>query len=417
MTVSLVGDGLFLVAMAWQVYELTDAPTALGLVGASMTIPHVLFLLIGGVVSDRVDRRRVMIGADLLRGAAVALLGMLAMSGSLELWHMFVVVAVYGAGTAFFGPAFDSIVPELVPEDLLVQANALDQFVRPAAWHLVGPALGGWLIAVWGTGGAFLADAFTFCVSIVAVLSMRRRHRPAPAAAAADRRSALRDVREGFAYVRSQVWLWGTFLAATIAYLMFWGPMEVLLPYLVKHELGGGPEDLGYILAAGGVGAIFAALLMGARGQPRRFITFIYVVWTVSTLAVAGYGLARFSWQAMAASFAFNAFEAAGTIVWATTKQRLVPGRLLGRVSSFDWLISTALLPISFVLAGPIAEALGVRATLIGAGAIGGLATLGFLFLPGMRTLERAGSEVAGDPDGMDLLLGRSPDFLGATRS
>jgi MFS family permease len=387
MTVSLIGDGLFLIAMAWQVYELTDAPSALGFVGVSMTVPHVVFLLVGGAVSDRADRRRIMIAADAVRGGAVVLLGMLAITGSLELWHMFAIVAAYGAGTAFFGPAFDSIVPDLVPPDDLVQANALDQFVRPAAAHLLGPALGGGLIAVAGTGGAFLADGLTFCVSIVALVSMRSV-RPLPDSA--DRSSTIGDIREGFAFVRTHVWLWGTFLAATIAYLMFWGPVEVLLPYLVKHELGGGPADLGYILAAGGVGAVCAALLMGSRRQPRRYITFIYAVWTVSTLAVAGYGLARFSWHAMVACFAFNAFEAAGTIVWATTKQRLVPGRLLGRVSSFDWLISTALLPVSFALAGPIAGALGVRTTLVAAGAIGGCATLGFLFLPAMRATERA---------------------------
>jgi DHA3 family tetracycline resistance protein-like MFS transporter len=403
MTVSLVGDGLFLVAMAWQVYELTDTPTALGFVGAAMTIPHVVFLLVGGVVSDRFDRRRVMIGADVLRGAAVALLGVLAISGTLELWHMLVVVAAYGAGTAFFGPAFDSIVPELVPEDLLVQANALDQVVRPAAWHLVGPAVGGWIIAAWGTGGAFLADALTFAVSIAAIALMRPRA-GAPAQAA-ERGSVLGDVREGFRYVRSQVWLWGTFLAATIAYLLFWGPMEVLLPYLVKHELGGGPDDLGFILAAGGVGAVFAALLMGARGQPRRCITFIYTVWTISTVAVAGYGLARTGWHAMVASFAFNAFEAAGTIVWATTKQRLVPGRLLGRVSSFDWLISTALLPVSFMLAGPVAHAFGARAALVGAGVIGGVITLGFLFLPGMRAPERIPARTAEPERASGLVL------------
>lgn len=392
MTVSLVGDGIFLVAMAWQVFELTDAPTALGLVGAAMTVPHVVFLLAGGVVSDRLDRRRVMIAADVLRGAAVGLLGILAATGSIELWHMLVIVAFYGAGTAFFGPAFDAIVPDLVPDDLLTQANALDQFVRPAAWHLLGPALGGWLIAAWGTGGAFIADALTFLVSIVAVMRMRPRL-PGTPADASD--SVIRDVREGFAYVRSQVWLWGTFLAATVAYLMFWGPVQVLLPYIVKHDLGGSPEALGFILAAGGVGAIFGAIVMGARRQPRRFITFIYVVWTLSTLAVAGYGLARHSWQAMVASFAFNALEAAGTIVWATTKQRLVPGRLLGRVSSFDWLISIALLPISFALAGPVAQALGARATLVGAGVIGGIATLAFLFLPGMRETERAAAPAA----------------------
>src|SRR5204863_7212906 len=101
--------------------------------------------------------------------------------------------------------------------------------------------------------------------------------------------SAIIEAREGFRFVRSHVWLWGTFLAATIAYLLFLGPSEVLLPFIVKNNLHGGADDLGYILAIGGVGALFAAVLVGARGQPRRSITFIYVVWTLSTLAVAGF--------------------------------------------------------------------------------------------------------------------------------
>ncbi len=148
MTVSLVGDGIFLVTIAWQVYELSDSPTALALVGVAMTIPHVVFLLVGGVVSDRFDRRRVMVSADAVRGAALVALGVLSLAGVVELWHMMLIAALYGAGTAFFGPAFDAIVPELVPSDELTQANSLDQFVRPAALGLAGPALGGVLIAV-----------------------------------------------------------------------------------------------------------------------------------------------------------------------------------------------------------------------------------------------------------------------------
>ena len=114
----------------------------------------------------------------------------------------------------------------------------------------------------------------------------------------------------------------------------------------------------------------------------------MYVAWTLSTLAVAGYGLAHVPWQAMIACFLFNALETAGTIVWATTKQRLVPRHLLGRVSSLDWFISIGLLPLSFALTGPVANLFGARATLIGAGVLGAIVTLSFLFLPGMRSIE-----------------------------
>ena len=389
MVVSLLGDGIFLVAMAWQVYELSDAPTALSIVGIAMSTPHLFLLLIGGVVSDRFDRRAVMIGADLVRGAAVGAMGFLSLSGNIEVWHIAVLAGFYGSGTAFFGPSFDAIVPDLVPSDLLTEANALDQFVRPAAWQLAGPAIGGLAIGAWGVGSAFLLDAGTFAVSIVALVAMRPRPR---ASTPDDGATVFRDVAEGFRFIRSHVWLWGTFLAATLAYLSFLGPIEVLLPLIVKNEMGRSARDLGFILAVGGIGSISAAIFVGHRGIPRRNMTFIYICWTISTLAVAGYGLARVPWQAMIAAFVFGSLESAGLIAWATTKQRFVPGRLLGRVSSLDWFISIGLVPLSYALTGPLAELFGARTTLVGAGILGSAVTFAFLFLPGMRDIERGGS-------------------------
>jgi MFS family permease len=388
MTVSLLGDGITTIALVWQAYEISNAPTAFSMIGFSMAVPHVVLLLVGGAVSDRFDRRRVMLAADLVRMVSVIALGALSLSSHIEIWNMMVIAACYGAGTAFFGPAFDAIVPDLVPEAELTQANSLDQFVRPAAFRMVGPALGGWLIAAFGgrCGGAFLLDGATFAISVACLLSMRSHLVPSEGRPPA---SMVSEIREGFRYVRTQVWLWGTFLAATLAYLIFWGPAEVLLPFIVKEEMGGSASDLGFILGAGGIGAMFAAVSMGNRAMPRRHVTFMYLVWTVSTLMIAGYGLVRFPWQAMAFCFAFNALESAGLIVWITTKQRLVPGRLLGRVSSFDWFISIGLVPLSYAFTGPVAEAVGARPTLVAAGLLGGAVTLVFLFLPGMRAIER----------------------------
>ena len=119
MTASLLGDGIFYVALAWQAYELSNTPSALSTIGVAMTIPHVVFLLAGGVVSDRFDRRRVMMAADALRALAVGVMGLLALTGGLQQWHMLVLAGVFGAGTAFFGPAFDAIVPGLVPDEEL----------------------------------------------------------------------------------------------------------------------------------------------------------------------------------------------------------------------------------------------------------------------------------------------------------
>jgi MFS family permease len=385
MCVSLLGDGIFLVAMAWQVYALSNAPTALAIVGITMTVPTIAFLLLGGVVSDRFDRRRVMVGADVLRGLAVGLLALLSLTGVLELWHIAALAAVYGAGTAFFSPSFDALVPEVLPPGDLAQANALDQFVRPIALRLAGPALGGVLIELFGAGTAFALDAASFLVSAAALLAMAPAARRALPAGGA---SVVRDMREGLRYVRSHVWLWATFASAAIAYLLFMGPAEVLLPYIVKNDLHGSAADLGIVFAAGGIGSVGCAVVLGQRGLPRRDITFMYVTWTLATLAVAGYGLASAVWQLMLASLAFNALETAGTIVWATAKQRHVPAALLGRVSSLDWLISIGLLPLSFALTGPISGAIGAQSTLIAAGVLGAVVTFAALLLPGMREVE-----------------------------
>ncbi len=385
MTVSLVGDGVFLVAIAWTAYSLWNTPAALSIVGIAMTVPMIACLLFGGVISDRFDRRRILLYADLGRGLVVALLAALALADALTFAWLVVIVAAYGVGAAFFTPAFESIVPTIVDPDDLAQANALDQFVRPIAFRLVGPALGGLLISLVGVGGAFALDAASFLVSGITVLGLRPAGVAHPATG-----STIAAVTDGLRFVRRNVWLWGTLLSAAVSYLAFLGPTEALLPFVVKNTLHGSATDLGLVFAAGGIGAVGAAVFMGQRGQPRRDMTFMYVCWTVATLAVVGYGVSRTIPQLMVACLTFNALEAAGTIMWSTVKQRHVPSGLLGRVSSLDWLISISLLPVSFAITGPVAGLVGVRATLVGAGLIGAAATLSALFLPGMRSVEGA---------------------------
>jgi MFS family permease len=384
-TASLLGDGAFLVALAWQVYAMSGGPTGMSLVGIAMTVPTIAFLLIGGVASDRFERRRLLVGADLLRAVALALLAGLTIGGQLELWHVVGLAALYGTGAAFHAPAFDALVPEILDGDRLAQANALDQLMRPLALRLAGPALGGVLVGLTGAGGVFVLDCATFLMAAGTVLLMTpgRGHR-----AAAEGGSMAADLKEGWRFVRGHAWLWATFASAAVAYLLFMGPVEVLLPWVVKEGMKGSAFDLGLVFAAGGLASMLCAVGLGRFGLPRRGITFMLVAWTAATVAVAGYGAASAIWQLMLASAAFNALETAGTIVWATTKQRHVPGALLGRVSSLDWLISVGLLPLSFALTGPVSEVIGARATLVGAGLLGAVVTLAALYVPGMRDLD-----------------------------
>jgi MFS family permease len=383
MTVSLLGDGIFVVANAWQVYDLDNDPVALSLVGTAWTLGMVAFLLTGGVVTDRVDRRRVLIAADLLRGVAVLAIGVLSLTGAIEIWHLVALSLFMGIGEAFFGPAFGAIVPEVVARELLVQANALDQLVRQAAARLAGPALGGIVVAAVGVGSAFLVDAGTFALSALCVGAMSARALPVERT-----ESMRREIREGLQYVRREPWLWATLIAASVSLLFFLGPIEVLLPYVVRNDLDAGAGGYGAVLAATGVGAVATSLVLSQVGVPRRYLTFMYLTWGVATLPFLIYAFGTSLWQFLVFAVFEGACMAAGGVVWGTLMSTRVPPDLRGRVHSLDWLVSIGLTPVSFALTGPVSKAIGIDATLVLAAVVPALAMLVLYVIAGLRRDE-----------------------------
>jgi DHA3 family tetracycline resistance protein-like MFS transporter len=385
--ISLLGDGFFSVALAWQVYEISNLPTALSLVGAAWTLPVVIFILLGGVFSDRYDRRWLMIGADVVRAVAIGLLGFLSISGVLELWHVIALIAFVGLGDAFFNPASTAIVPDLLPDELLPQANALQGLVRPMMVRLVGPAIGGFVVAAVGPGVAFLVDGATFLVSMVLLAAISAR--PVRAATAASLRRTIAEVGEGLAFVRRTPWLWATLVSAMFSLLLFVGPVQVLLPFLVKNRLALEADALGLIFAVGGVGSVLAAVAVGQLGLPRLRVTVMYAAWALGVALLAGYGLMTSLWHALVVGFVSAALFEIGAIIWVTLLQQLVPRRLLGRVSSLDWLVSTGLVPVSFALTGPVSEMIGPGTTMVAGGLIGSVLMGALLFWPGVRDPER----------------------------
>ena len=371
---SLVGDGIFTVAITFQVLEIDDRPGALSLVLLAGSAGLVACLLAGGVISDRVERRRVLIASDLVRLGAVGALGALSLAGVLEVWHAVVLMVVYGAGEAFFVPAFGAIMPALVPSEELVQANAVHGVVRPLALRFAGPALGGALVAGIGAGEALVVDAATFGVSALCVLALRARSH-----AGGVREGALREVAVGWRYVRSQPWLWATLASALLAVLCIVGPLQVLLPLVIRNELGGDAGTFGAVLAVSGLGGVAAGAAMGSFGIGSRPIRLMFVVWGVSTLPMCGYAVATSTWQLFPLAAIEGAGMTAGQVVWSTLMQTRVPGALLGRVSALDWLVSAALAPLSFALTAPAAAAFGVSATLVVAGLVSSLGTFALL--------------------------------------
>ena len=387
--VSLVGDGVYTLAIAWQVYLLSNSPTALAMVGLAWSLPQVLLMLGSGALADRVDRRGLMIIGDVIRLVAISTVGSLSLADALTIPLLVGLVAVYGVGQAIFGPAFSSIVPSIVPPDLLVEANSLGQFVRPIAMTLLGPLIGGFLVGRFGAGWAFIADGGTFAFSALMILLMRVRK--------AEREPGNEDsiwveAKEGIRYVRQQTWIWVAMAGAFVSLLCVWGPWETLVPFVVKYDLKGSATDLGLIFGAGGVASVLAAVVMGQVGLPRRAVTLLYLSWALGMLMTAGFGVIDSIWQGMAVAFVSEGSITVLVIVWVTLVQRLVPTELLGRVFSLDWMISLGGVPLSFAIVGPLAAAIGARTTLIAAGVLGASVTLLFMFIPGARGPERDGS-------------------------
>lgn len=398
-TVSMFGDGIYFVTIAWEVYRLSNAPTALGVVSAAFALPQVLLLLLGGVLSDRLDRRLVMLLGNVVSGLMIGGLGILVVLHRIGIWEIVVLVAVYGVSQAFFLPASRAIVPSLIESDLMPQAAATEQFLQPLT-TLVGSGLGGLLIAVGGTGGAFLIDAGTFLVAAATLAAMSSGKLAAVDAEVktpSGRFAILHEAREALVIVRGTPWIWAGLAAAGIANIALTGPLTVLVPYLVKYTFHSGPEILGLIGATGAVGSILTAVYVGWRGVPRHDVAWIFLSWTVGTGALVLMGLTGMAWELMPLTMVTMGGISLGNLIWFSKMGVEVPGHILGRVASLDMMVSFSLTPVSNAVTGPVAGVIGPRLVLVIAGAFGSVATLAFLVLvPGLTAGRRPKAVGAG---------------------
>jgi hypothetical protein len=256
----------------------------------------------------------------------------------------------------------------------------------PLAASFAGPAIGGGIVAAFGAGTAFVLDGVSFFLAVCTLGFVGAR----PAArilGIGDRRSVFQDLRESFGFVRAHSWLWGTLLWSLLVLPLTMAPYVVLLPYLVKNELGGDAQDLGLVYAVGGLSGIVMALAVSQFGVPRRHMTFMWAMFAIGSIDLAVFALTQEPWHAMLVAL-FEAAWFGGMLVWNPLLQRAVPNELLGRVRSVDWLTSIGLVPVSYAVIGPLADAFGVRPVLFACGAFGLALTLVAYFLPGMRETE-----------------------------
>jgi Transmembrane secretion effector len=375
---SLLGSGMAQIALTFAVLDSGGSAAGLGVVFAAAVLPTVAFLLGGGVLADRLGRRRVMLGADAGRLLVQATLAAALFAGRPPIWAFAVLAGLGGAGDAFFTPALGGLTPQLVPPGRLADANALLGVAQSAA-QVAGPALAGVLIAVTGPAVVIAVDAATFGVSVLALA--RLRVPAAPAAAT----SPWRDLADGWAQFRAQAWLCVTTVQFALFNLVSWAPYLLLGPILARAYLGGA-RAWGIASAAFAAGAIAAgAALVGRR--PRRPLV-------VAVAAAAGYGAPCLALAARAplpvvagaAALAGTASATFGTY-WSTVMQQRVPPALLARTTALGLTGAYALGAAGYAVIGPVAGLVGDRRLLGLAGGYAVASSVVVLALPAIRAV------------------------------
>jgi MFS family permease len=379
-TISALGDALVPLAITFAVLDLTGSAADLGIVFASFMAARVIFMLAGGVWSDRLPRNLVMIAADVVRAGTQALLALAFFTDSVAIWHLAVASFLVGGASAFFGPASTGLVKTIVGPERLQEANALLNIAQNAI-HIFGPVTAGALVVLVGFGPVFAIDAITFALSAVCLLAMR-----APALRRPERRSFVAEARQGLNEVLSRTWLWSAFIVFSISNVTI-AMYFVLGPLVVERELGGA-ADWGLLLTGGGAGGLLGSFIALRYKPARPLIPGFLLMLFVSLQILALVPPLPIAALMVAAGLGFASISIGNTL-WDTMLQQHIPEESISRVSSLDWMISLVFMPLGYVLAGPLAEAIGVEVTLTLAAAVGATANLGLLLVPSVRNLRR----------------------------
>jgi MFS family permease len=389
---SVVGDRMTQVVLPFAVLSIGGSVTDVGLVAAAGFVPFILLGLIGGVVADRMDRRRILVISDVVRLASQATAGVLLVSGAAEVWHLAALTAVFGAADSFFSPAFTGLLPLTIAEPHHLQpANAL-RGLSFSTGSIAGPVLAGLLVAFIGEGGALLVDAGTFGVSVVCLLALRprvvERGDPEPFAA---------DLRGGWREVRARSWVWSFLLAMVVYHVVVLPSVFVLGPVLMDDEASGA-SSWAVIVAAFGAGSMVADLLL-LRWRPAFALRAAAVALAVASCQAVIIGSGLPVGLIAAVEFVAAIGVSAFFTLWETSLQEHIPQHAISRVSSYDYAASAGMMPLGMIVAGPVSDALGVHETLAGMSVIGIAAAAACLAVPAVRQLPRAAVRDTAAPD------------------
>jgi MFS family permease len=376
LVLSSFASGVWVVGLVWEVIRIGGGPGQLSVVTTANAIGVLLPALLGGVVADRVPQKLILLcvaGVELFGMSVVAALSL---SDLTQLWHLAAISFLTGVGMAFYYPAYSAWIPALVPESDLLAVNGFEGMVRPTIGQAIGPGVAGLVVGTVSAGAAVSVAALAALLGLLALTTVPRTpvRRDLGADTGGSRvAAALHDMREGFGYMVRTPWLLATLVFASLMILVMLGPFEVLIPFLIKDRLGGGPGDHAMVMAAFGIGGALGSLAMASLRLPRRYLTVMNLMWGLGCLPLVVIGLATTIWLVVASAFVLGLMFSAPMVIWGTLLQRRVPPHMLGRVASLDFFVSVSLMPVSMALAGPVSESIGLRTTFFVAGVVPGI--------------------------------------------
>ena len=347
------GDAVADIALAFAVLDVGSA-TGLGIVLAARQGVEALVVVLGAVITDRLPRHLVLVGASLVQATAQAATAALVLTDNATIASIAILQALYGFGSGFVWPAEIGLVPQVVSPKRLQQANAMQGLARDGM-YVLGPVIGGVIVVAGSPGTALGIDAVSFLLCAALLL----RIRPRASEAAVERLSYLHELRAGWREFASRTWLWASMILFAISGLAY-ASWLVLGPYVAKEQLGGA-GSWAVIVAATGVGAVVGGSL-AFRLHPRRpLVAAVMISWPLPA-QTAALALGFPTWAIADFSFAGGAGLAIHIALWFTVFQQHIPEHARSRVSSYDALFSLALVPVGYAVVGPLAEAIGVVA-------------------------------------------------------
>lgn len=366
-SLSIFAEGMWAVVMALQVIELKNDPAALSLVATCLGVGLVAFLLVGGIAADRFDQRAIIIVVEAVNVTVTSVVAVLGLTGALQIWHMAVAAGALGIAAAFFFPAYSAILPRILPAEQLLAANGVEGVVRPVFQRAVGPAVAGMLVGATMPALGSVVVAALFAVGLVLLIANRPAKTPAPEPVQ-ERMHLVHDLRDGFVFMLRTPWLLWTLLFASMFVLVVLGPIEVLLPFIANDRFHDGASAYGFILAFFGMGSALGALGVSSRRLPRRYLTVMMAMWGVGSIPLVIVGFTSSFTLMAVATFVIGVTDGAGMVIWGTLLQRRVPREMLGRVSSLDFFVSLAFMPVSFAIVGPLSKVVSMQTIFLVAG-------------------------------------------------